>query len=38
VVALAPEDAAEHFGWLGGLLIADIDQGHYYRGHAARVG
>jgi hypothetical protein len=24
VVAVAPEDAGEHFGWLGGFLAADV--------------
>ena len=24
VVAIAPEDAGEHFGWLGGFLAADV--------------
>lgn len=55
-VSVAPEDAADHFGWLGGFagadapassdltrellgwqpaepgLLADLDQGHYFRG------
>jgi nucleoside-diphosphate-sugar epimerase len=59
VVAISPEDAGEHFGWLGGFLaidspvssaltrellgwqpthpglLADLDQGHYFRNPSA---
>ncbi|MEW2516053.1 SDR family oxidoreductase [Streptomyces sp. NPDC046870] len=59
VTSVAPEDAAEHFGWLSGPLgfdavassaltrellgwepvqpglLADLDEGHYFRGPAA---
>jgi nucleoside-diphosphate-sugar epimerase len=59
VVSVSPEDAGEHFGWMGGFLgldspasseltrellgwepaqpglIADLDEGHYFRATAA---
>jgi nucleoside-diphosphate-sugar epimerase len=59
VVAISPEDAGEHFGWLAGFLaidspasstltrdlvgwrptgsglVADLDEGHYFRAPAA---